>query len=459
MEAEGGVFNIAGGPAVVVDDRHPAAGLQNLGAFHQIRPVGVHHHQQRPGTHLHKGLRRVYEHALILRQCPEHGQHGLGGVLLRLNDDLGSPAQLPGGAANAHGGAHRVHVGEAVAHDVDVLGVRQKLSQSVGHDPGLDLGALFRGLGPSAVEGEVRLPPDHCLVAAPAQGHLQGKGGVLVERRDAVRLPAQADGEGGVSALAHLDVPHGVQYGEFLLHEVIVVPLLEEEEVVVPLGFDEQAVSHGGPAAELFVNLGQDGAALGVGAGVHQVLVVVHHHDAHYQPGGVEVLPEAVHLRGVHPVGGGHQVLLPAAALGPDQAAVDPETAVVHVDPLRALLPPLQQPLDRELRGGVLHLHLKKMLPDPRQLEEVLVAPNDLPGVGAKDHDGQGGVDEGGFAGGVHVSGDVVDILQDALAALFVAADEVGVQRHGSHPLRQGQRRADGDGGQGEGQEAEEVKL
>ena len=43
---------------------------------------------------------------------------------------------------------------------------------------------------------------------------------------------------------------------------------------VGPLGFDEQAVSHGGPAAELFVNLGQDGAALGVGAGVHQLLIV-----------------------------------------------------------------------------------------------------------------------------------------------------------------------------------------
>ncbi len=228
---------------------------------------------------------------------------------------------------------------------------------------------------------------------------------------------------------------------------------------MVPLRLDEKAVSHGGPVAQLFVNLGQHGAALGVGTGVHHVLVVVYHDDAHYQPGGVKVLPEAVHLRGVHPVGGGHQVLLPTTTLRPDQAAVDPEAAVVHVDPLRALLSPLQQPLDRELRGGVLHLHLKKMLPDPRQLEEVLVAPDDLPGVGAENHDGQGGVDEGGFAGGVHVSGDVVDILQDTLAALFVAADEIGVQRHGGNALRQGQRGADGDGSQGEGQETEEIKL
>ena len=99
------------------------------------------------------------------------------------------------------------------------------------------------------------------------------------------------------------------------------------------------------------------------------------------------------------------------------------------------------------------------MLPDPRQLEEVLVAPDDLPGIGPEDHDWQRGIDKGGLTGGVHVARHVVNILQDALAALFVAADEIGVQRHGGNALRQGQRGADGDGSQGEGQETEEIKL
>ena len=459
MEAEGGVFDIFGGPAVMVDDGHPAAGLQNLGTLHQARPVGVHHDQQRPGTHLHKGLRRIHEHALILRQAAQHSKHGLGGVFLQVDDNLGPPAELPGGAAHAHGGAHRVHVSKAVAHDVDVRGVRQQFPQGVGHDPGFHLGALFRGLGPSAVKGKICSAPNHRLVAPPAQGHLQGKGGIFIQRRDAVRLPAQADGESGVAPLPHLDVPHGVQDRKLLLHKMAVISLLKQEEVMVPLCFDKQPVSHSGPAAELFINLGQHGAALRVGTGVHQVLVVVHHQNAHHQAGGIEILPKAVHLCGVHPVGGGYQVLLSAAALGPDQAAVNPEAAVVHADPLRALLPSLQQPLDGELRGGVLHLYLKKMLPDPRQLEEVLIAPDHLPGVGAEDHNGQGGVDEGGLAGGVHVSGDIVNILKNALAAFFIAAHEVRVQSHSGHALRQGQRRADGDGGQGKGQEAEKIEL
>ena len=46
MEVEGGTFNIGGSPAVVVDDRHPVAGVQQLAALHHIRPVGIHHHQQ-----------------------------------------------------------------------------------------------------------------------------------------------------------------------------------------------------------------------------------------------------------------------------------------------------------------------------------------------------------------------------------------------------------------------------
>jgi len=99
------------------------------------------------------------------------------------------------------------------------------------------------------------------------------------------------------------------------------------------------------------------------------------------------------------------------------------------------------------------------VFPDSGQLEKVLVAPDDLPGVGAEDHNGQGGVDEGGLAGGVHITRDVVNILQDALAALFVAPHKIGVQRHGGHALRQGQQGTDGDGGQGEGQKAEEIQL
>ena len=276
MEAEGGVFDVAGRPPVVVDHRHPVAGLQQLGTLHHVRAVGVHHDHQGAGAHLQKRVGPGGEHALVLRQVPELRQHLTGGVALLVDDDLDPLAVLPGDAAEARGGAHRIHVREAVAHDVDLGRVRHQLPQGPGHDPGLHLGALLRGLAAAAVKLEVNLPPDHRLVSAPAQSHLQAQAGVLIQLRHGVRVLADADGEGGVG-VSHLDVPDGVQDGEFLLHEVVVMALLKDEEVVVPLGLEQQPVGAGGPLVQLLVDLGQDGAALGVGAGLHQVLIVVHH--------------------------------------------------------------------------------------------------------------------------------------------------------------------------------------
>ena len=76
-----------------------------------------------------------------------------------------------------------------------------------------------------------------------------------------------------------------------------------------------------------------------------------------------------------------------------------------------------------------------------------------------EDHDGQGGVDEVGLAGGIDVPGDVVDVLQDTLPPLLVALGEVDVERNSRHPLRQRQKGAHRNRGQGKGQQTEEVEL
>ena len=235
------------------------------------------------------------------------------------------------------------------------------------------------------------------------------------------------------------------------------VLLLKEEEVVVPLGLDKDAHALG-PLAQLLVDLGQDGAALGVRAGLHEVVVVVHLNEGHHRPGRGVPLPETVALRHVHPVGGGHQAL-GAAALGPLQAPIDLEAPAVHLHPVRAAALPLQEPACGEVGHGVVHLHLKKMLPDPRQLQKVLVAPDDLAGVRPEDHDGQGGVDEGGLAGGVHAAGDAVDILQNLLLPGPAAADEPGVEPDGRRQLRRRQPRLEGDGQQGVEPQHGEVEL
>ena len=131
---------------------------------------------------------------------------------------------------------------------------------------------------------------------------------------------------------------------------------------------------------------------------------------------------------------------------------------MVQDHPLGTLHPPLQQPLDGELGHGVLHLHLKQVLPDACQLQEVLVAPDDLPGVRPEDHDGQGGVDEGGLTGGVHAAGNGVDVLQDALAALLVAGDEIDIQHHRDDGLDQAQLEVHRKSRGGKNHHAQEVQ-
>ena len=43
-----------------------------------------------------------------------------------------------------------------------------------------------------------------------------------------------------MDALAHLDIPNGVQNGETVLHKVLIVLFLKNEQVPVPLGFQQQ---------------------------------------------------------------------------------------------------------------------------------------------------------------------------------------------------------------------------
>lgn len=50
MEIQGRVGNISGRTAVVVDHRHLVAGQQQFLRLDLLRPVSVHHHQQRAGV-------------------------------------------------------------------------------------------------------------------------------------------------------------------------------------------------------------------------------------------------------------------------------------------------------------------------------------------------------------------------------------------------------------------------
>ncbi len=53
---ERGPLDIGGGPAVVVDDRHPVAGLEQLLRLDLLGSIGVHHNSQGPGIGDEQGI-------------------------------------------------------------------------------------------------------------------------------------------------------------------------------------------------------------------------------------------------------------------------------------------------------------------------------------------------------------------------------------------------------------------
>ena len=176
---------------------------------------------------------------MILRQGPHHLQYSFRGVLLQVDDDPRLTAKFPGRAANADSRPDSIHIGEAVAHDIDILGIGNQLAQRVRHDPGLDLGAFFGGFGSAAVELKIAAaPPHHRLITAAAEGHFQRQTGVFVQLRDTAGLPPNADGERWMSPLSRLDIPYGVQNRELFLHKMGEILLFKNKQIMIPFGLD-----------------------------------------------------------------------------------------------------------------------------------------------------------------------------------------------------------------------------
>ena len=452
------LLDVAAAPAVVVDDRHPVAGLQHLLGLHALRPVGVHYHQQRAGLALQERLAAGGQHPRVLRLGLHPPDQRMGCVILRVNDDLALLPPLPGDAAHAHGRAHGVHVRVLVTHDIYLLGVVDQLAQRVGHDPGLHLCPLLRGLAAPAVELEVYPVLHHGLIAAAAEGHLQRQRGVLEQLVKAVLLPAHADGQRGGHTLAGLHLPHLLQHVEFLLGVAAVVLLLEHEQIPVAVIAQQQPAGICRPVVQLLLQRGQHRRALALRAGLHQLLVVVHHEDGHQRPGQLQRLAHLLAVGDVHPVGGGQRVLIPLHLLRMAQRAEYPVNSTVPVEQLRILPLAVQQPAIAEIRHHRVHQHFKDLLLLAGELQKHIVAPQYLAGGGIEHQHGQRRIQHIAGACGVHAAGHPVHVLPHRRLRHLVAA-AAHQQHHGGHRrLRQRQQRLKGDGHDDEHHETQAVQ-
>ena len=449
MVVEGHFVDVAGAPAVVVDDRHLLTALQQRLRLHALGAVGVHHHQEGGGLGVEEGGVAGDKGAAVLRLLLEPAEDGMDGVILGVDDDLGLFAPLAGDGHDAGGGAQAVHVGVLVAHDVHVARLVHQLAQSIGHNTGLHLGALLGGLGAAAVELKVAAILHHGLVAAPAEGHLQGHGGVLEQGLVALAVPAHANRQRGghVAALDGVDLLHHV---EILLGKGGVVLLLKDEQIPVAVIAQQQSAGLAPPLGQLFLQLGDEGGALGLGAGLDQLLIVVHHDDGHHGTGHVQGVAHLLGVGDILPVGGGHRVGA-AHLLAAADAAEHPERPVVPLHQLRALPLALNEPVGGKIGHHVGDGGLKKAVGALGQVLEQVVGPQHLTGGHVEDHHGQGGIQQAAGPGGVQAAGDAVHVLADVGLGLAVAP-HAHVDHHRRHrQLHQAQDQVEGNGGQGEG--------
>ena len=222
------VFNVAHRLAMVVDHRHMAAPLVDFPAFQQVGQVGVHHHQQ--GI-LGDGVQHVLRFGEVIPETgiPEPAQQrsGQGGPAAHRDDgghihDLADPQ-------HADGRAHAVQIAHLVAHDDDAVALADHISQGGGQDAVLDLAALFNTAGYPAVEFKSVPCLDGHLVAAPAQGHIQGLLGHFLTFRQGGPAPAHAGGQGdGLAVVQRADL---VQQAELTGHHLLHMPLFHHGDI------------------------------------------------------------------------------------------------------------------------------------------------------------------------------------------------------------------------------------
>ena len=302
-----------------------------------------------------------------------------------------------------------------MAHDEDRGGLGDQLRQGACHDTGLDLGAPLGLPGPAAVEGEVVAVLDHSLVAAAAEAHFHTQGGELIVLLEALAVLAYADGDGGRGAGVVGDGMDGVQDGKLFVDKMGQFPLLEQEQVTVPLQLPDNAAAHGGPAGDGVVQPGGkagDGFIRQVGG---QLVVVVHQDDAHHGPGQLVFLLDVQQLRQVHKVEHGG-LIGRSVDLGADQVSVDPVVAPAPGDRLGALGLAIQNPVGGQLREDLGQTLLKEADLGVCDLHKRFVAPHDL-AVGEIEDHGRKGNTHFLIGNGVHGEVYILQIFIDILLA------------------------------------------
>ena len=429
-------LNVSGCTAVMVDDRHPVAGLEYLGRLHLLGSVGVHHHHQRAAVGNDQRVLGAEEAVLVLRQLAQPLGQLLGGMGGGRLDDMGGNAVFPAQGKHARRRAYAVVIGHLMSHDEHTGGVGDQGGQGVGHHAAFDLGALLRLLGAAAVELEGVLIADDRLVAAPGQGHIQRQVGKTEQLLEAVAVLADADGQAGIDAAGVDHGAHRVQHVELLLDELLQILLLKDEQIALTLIAAQQTAGARHPGVQTGVDFGQKVRPLVIRQVLHhQILVVVDDEDGCHRPGCFIHVPDLAHFAHIHPVGGGYEAAAAAPGAGKLAKNQIPPAAEGDLVGMGALA--LHDPAGLKAGDDRRQLALIELVAAllAGELEKTVVGPDDLAALRAEHEHGQRSLGHGVLGGNIHAAGHVIQILADLPAAAASALPVIQRQRQNDHKL------------------------
>ena len=378
VEAHGRIGDIGRRAAVVVDDRHTGAGFQQVVVFDLVRAVGVHHDEQRAAVGVQIRLLRRQKRLGILRHVQHPVAQLAGGRLVRIHDDAAGRTELARDAANAGGRAERVQIGEFVAHDIDLGRVLNELAEGVGHDAGLDLCAPLDLAAAAAEELERDAVFHHGLIAAARECHLGAENGEIIIFIQAVAVAPDAHTDGRADAAGACHAAHAVEQGrEFVLAQLVEMPLLEHVQIPVAVVAAEKAALTLAPLQELVLNGVTHLVALAVGQAADELVIVINDDDGDDRAGRVILQPDLFVVRDIDPIGDAH-VAGGIIRVRAHEVTVDLVLMALILQQLRALGVALEQPAAGKLRDHIRDAHIDRRLVPAAKIEKVLVGPDDL---------------------------------------------------------------------------------
>lgn len=156
--------------------------------------------------------------------------------------------------AYAHRAADTVKVGEFMTHDQYLRRIAHELGESVRHDAGLDLGALFDLAAAAAEELEAEPVLDDRLIAAARERKLYGDGRILQRLRERGCIHAEAEAYRSVDAGRAFDLVHLLNDGEFLRLQLLKAAALKQDKIAVALVAADDGLVVIAPLVELVLD-------------------------------------------------------------------------------------------------------------------------------------------------------------------------------------------------------------